>query len=352
MAKKKKIRKKPGSPPGTLVFTGEKKVEYPFITKAFYNQNVYEYGDLKGASIPKPSTEGTTWLDVRGLSDVELIENIGKEFQIHPLVLEDILNTGQRPKYEEFENGLFIICQSITASRNGRYEIQTEQVSFYIKADVIITFQENNEDLFESVKERLEMGRGRIRSSGANYLGYALLDNIVDNYFIALDQLEVELEELEMDILNNANQSTKDAIHHLKQESLQLRKYIGPLREAISRFSRSDHPLAPDFIKIYLNDVYDHTIQLMELIDTNRDLLNGLYDLFLSEISFRMNSVMQVLTVISTIFIPLTFLAGIYGMNFEYIPELGFRYGYFVFWAIILVLAGILLYFFRRKRWL
>ena len=352
MAKKKRFGKKPGAPPGTLVFTGEKKVDYPYVTRDFYNENDYTHESLKGKELPNDFEGGTTWLDVRGLSDIGLIEQIGKKFDIHPLILEDVLNTNHRPKYEEYEEGIFLVLQSLTATRDKNFQVQSEQVSIFLKDNVVITFQEKEEDVFESIRERLNNAKGRIRTSGPNYLAYALLDNIIDNYFIVLDHLDLELEDLEMEILNDASKNTKSKIYQLKQELLYLRKYISPLRETTAKFLRSDHRLVPEFMKIYLNDVYDHVIQILDMVENQRDLLNGLYDLFLSEISFRMNSVMQVLTVISTIFIPLGFFAGVYGMNFHYIPELNFKYGYFIFWICIISLAAALLYVFKRKKWL
>lgn len=352
MAKKKKLRKKPGSPPGTLVYTGEKKVAYPFITRDFFNTDTYEYGSLKDKAIPGHFDGGTTWLDVRGLSDISLIEHIGKTFNIHPLILEDVLNTNQRPKFEEYDDGIFLVFQALTVAPEDKFTVQSEQVSIYFKENVIITFQEKDEDLFGEVRERLQTSKGRIRSSGPNYLAYALLDTVIDHYFLVLDMLDLELEKLEMEILHDAGHTTKGKIYHLKQELLFLRKFIGPLRETNAKFLRSEHHLVPDFMKIYLNDIYDHVIQTLDMLENQRDLLNGLYDLFLSEISFRMNSVMKVLTVISTIFIPLGFFAGVYGMNFDYIPELGYRYGYFIFWVAIICIAGGLLFIFKKKNWI
>ena len=348
---KKKHRKKPGSPPGTLVFTGRQKVAYPYLISVTYDREQLEQTNLKGKILPETPASGVQWLDVRGLSDIDLIEQLGQRFHIHPLVLEDVLNTDQRPKFEEYDNGVFIVLQSLTAA-SGDFRILTEQVGIFITGNTLISFQEDEEDLFLPVRERLQAGRGRIRGNGPDYLGYALLDAVVDNYFLVIDRLEEEIETVEDEILKEPNNITKARIHRLKLQALVLRKSISPLREAIGRFSRSDSQFVQPESQLFYRDLYDHLVQLMDLLETHRDVLNGLYDLYLSEISYRMNNVMRLLTVISTIFIPLTFLAGIYGMNFENMPELHWRHGYYYFWAVILVITGLLLFYFRRKKWL
>lgn len=354
MAKKIKKRKKPGLPPGTLIFTGRQKVEYPYLVSVRYNADLLEEENLKNKPLPEKDPESNLWLDMRGLSDVELVELLGKKFDIHPLVLEDVLNTNQRPKFEEYDNGVFVVLQSLTVKEdnNDLFEIQSEQVGLFINERMIISFQEDEADLFLPVRERLQSGRGRIRTNGTDYLGYAMLDSIVDNYFIVLDRLEDEIEILESEIIRTPNQKTKSKIHQFKLESLVLRKAIAPLREAIGKFARTDSPFVDEATKIFLRDLYDHTVQLMDLLETHRDVLNGLYDLYLSEISFKMNNVMQVLTVISTIFIPLTFLVGVYGMNFDNMPELHWKNGYFYLWGFMVFIALALIWFFRRRRWL
>lgn len=354
MAKKIKKRKKPGSPPGTLIFTGRQKVEYPYLISVRYNADLLEEENLKNKPLPDKAPDSNLWLDMRGLSDVELVELLGKKFNIHPLVLEDVLNTNQRPKFEEYDNGVFVVLQSLTVKEDNDdlFEIQSEQVGLFINERMIISFQEDEADLFLPVRERLQSGRGRIRTNGTDYLGYAMLDLIVDNYFLVLDRLEDEIETLESEIIRTPNQKTKSKIHQFKLESLVLRKAIAPLREAIGKFARTESPFVDESTKIFLRDLYDHTVQLMDLLETHRDVLNGLYDLYLSEISFKMNNVMQVLTVISTIFIPLTFLVGVYGMNFDNMPELHWKNGYFYLWGFMVFMALALIWFFRRRRWL
>ncbi len=349
MAKKKR---KTGLPPGTLVFTGRKRLEFPNVTLIQYDRE----GSLqeRHAQDAAPlADEGmhVTWYDVRGLHNEELIEELGARYQIHPLVLEDVLDTQQRPKFEEYEGAIFIIIHALTFDAEN-LKIKTEQVALYAGEGFVLTFQEDEADLFPGVRGRIESSLGRIRKRGADYLAYSLLDNIVDHYYVVLDQMEEVLNQLEEDILANPSRHSKAGIHSLKLQSILLRKSISPLREAIGRLTRSESPVIREDTRIFLRDLYDHTIQVMDTIETFRDVVSGLYDLYLSEISFRMNSVIKVLTIISTIFIPLTFLAGIYGMNFDNMPELHWRYGYFILWGVMVAVGLGLVYLFRVKKWL
>lgn len=344
--------RKTGLPPGTLIFTGNKKVEETYVTLVQFNPagEIFEQHAKEKIPLPEKGAQ-VSWYDIRGLHNVDLIQEIGNRFEIHPLVLEDVLDTQQRPKFEEYEGGIFLTIQALAFDREA-FEIKTEQVAIYAGRGFVVSFQENEDDLFPAIRERIQSGRGKIKKRGADYLAYALLDNIVDHYYVLLDQLELVLSELEEEVLSNPNSKTKQKIHDLKFQSIMLRKMVSPLREAVSRFSKSESPFIDESTGIFLRDLYDHTIQVMDTIDTYRDVMSGLYDLYLSEISFRMNNVMKLLTIISTIFIPLTFLAGIYGMNFDYMPELHWKYSYFVLWgAMVLITAG-LVYLFRRKDWL
>ena len=269
--------------------------------------------------------------DIRGLHDIELIEEIGKIFAIHPLVLEDVVDVSQRPKYEEFDNG--ILC-SLHALSHSNEIVNKESVNIYFGHGYVISFQEGESDLFLNVRERITANKGRIKSRGADYLCYALIDCIVDQYFLVLDNYSEDIDKLEQKISNDADESIKGHVLSLKQQGLRMKKSIYPLREAISKYSRSDHPLIAKKTHLFIRDIYENTIQIMDAVETSRDVLNGLQDLYMTEISFKMNKVMQVLTVVTTIFVPLSFLAGIYGMNFEWIPELKFKYGYFVLWGL------------------
>lgn len=347
-----KRTRKTGLPPGTLVFTGRKKVEETHVTLVQFSPEGQIFEQHAREKLPVPE-EGAlvSWYDVRGLHNVGLIQAIGDQFNIHPLVLEDVLNTQQRPKFEEHEGGIFLTVQALSFDRKN-LKLRTEQVAIFAGINFVISFQEDENDLFPAIRDRIHSGHGKIKKRGPDYLAYALVDNIVDHYYLLLDQLEEVLAELEEEIISLPGQNSKQKIHGLKLQSIQLRKIASPLREAIGRFSRSDSPLIAETTGIFLRDLYDHTVQVIDTIDTYRDVISGLYDLYLSEISFKMNTVIQVLTIISTIFIPLTFLAGIYGMNFDNMPELHWKYGYFMLWGIMALITGGLIFLFRRKNWL
>lgn len=349
---KKKKRQNTGLAPGSLIFTGQKKLEQAQVTLVEYSAEGEVYEQKAEGRIPDPgATAMVRWYDIRGLHDVALIEQLGKQFGVHPLALEDILDTQQRPKFEDYENGLFLILKALTYDETQQI-VLTEQVAIFVCEGVVLSFQENGTDLFPGVRERIHSGRAKIRKRKVDYLAYALADNIVDQYYLLLDRIDVVLDDLEEEILSKANRDSKSKIHNLRLQTIMLRKTIAPLRDAIGQFSRSDSALLNEGTAVFIRDLHDHTLQVMENIDTVRDMMNGLYDLYLSEISFKMNSIMQVLTIISTIFIPLTFLAGVYGMNFEYMPELSWRYGYFYTWGVMILVGAGLIYYFRRRNWL
>jgi magnesium transporter len=349
---RKKKRQNTGLAPGSLIFTGQKKLEEAQVMLVEYSMNGEAREQKAAGRIPVSEEPAMVkWYDVRGLHDVALVEQLGKQFGVHPLALEDILDTQQRPKFEDYENGLFLILKAL-AYDEEQQRIQTEQVAIFAGDGFVLSFQENETDLFPGVRERIHSGRAKIRKRKADYLAYALADNIVDQYYLLLDRIDLVLDDLEEEILSKANRDSKGKIHNLRLQTITLRKAIAPLRDAIGAFSRVDSPLMSEGTDVFVRDLYDHVVQVMESIDTIRDMMNGLYDLYLSEISFKMNSIMQVLTIISTIFIPLTFLAGIYGMNFEHMPELHWEYGYFYLWGLMLIISGGLIYYFRRRNWL
>ena len=342
--------KKTGLPPGAIIFTGEKLTDEVTLTHTIYAPDYLTTDSFLSAEIPPRDNERTNWYDVRGLHDTDLIQRFGELFDIHPLILEDIVDVDQRPKFEEYDNGFVVVIRALhfdTATR----QITPEQVTIYVSEQLVMTFQEDARDLFVNLRERLANQRGRIKQRGADYLAYAVMDTIVDRYFVILDEIEQIIEQLELQVVQNPTQAVRSEIHTLKIAALSLRKSIAPLREAVGRFSKSEHALVQEGTLIFLRDLYDHTIQVLDMVETYRDMLNGLHDLYLSEVSYKMNSVMQLLTVISTIFIPLTFLSGLYGMNFEYMPELSWRYSYPVLWLVMLTVAGGLLYYFKRKGW-
>ncbi|WP_116106811.1 magnesium/cobalt transporter CorA [Lewinella sp. IMCC34191] len=344
-------RRKAGAPPGTMVYTGQRQTEDVHMHLTQYHGNFFDVQTAEDA-IPVPKTEqATLWYDMRGLHDVELVERLGKEHGMHPLGLEDVVDVQQRPKMEVFEDGVLIVIKAFAFEPTTR-DLSIEQVSIYLTEGTVLTFQEDTGDLFKSVRKRLETASGRIRSRGADYLAYALVDNIVDKYFTVIDQIEGELDKLEDIIMRSPEMSTKSKIHDLRLALLTLRKSISPLRELMNRFSDTESKLISADTQVYVADLRDHVIQITDLVETYRDVTNGLYDLYVSEISFRMNSVMQTLTIVSTIFIPLSFLVGVYGMNWQYMPELTTRYGYFVLWGVMITVILGMLGWFRSRHWI
>lgn len=297
-------------------------------------------------------TSLVSWVDIIGLHDAALLEEIGRGFGIHPLVLEDIANTDQRPKLDFGEDQFFLVAKMLRLGKDGAMEVDVEQVSFVVGPKFLLTFQEKEGDVFEPVRERIRQNKGRLRKCGPDYLAYALLDLIVDNYFVVLEQLADEIDALEAEVLGVTEQSVTKRIHQLKHTLLLIRKATWPLREMITSLLREESPLVASTTDPFLRDLYDHTIHIMDTIETYRDMLSGLLEVHFSNINNRMADVMKVLTIIATIFIPLTFVAGVYGMNFEHMPELGWKWSYPV---VLLLMAGMavgMLVYFRVKKWL
>lgn len=353
-SKKPKTTRKTGMIPGSVVFTGNRKVEKVLVHFLQYNEeNLVDkvLDSHLGASLVPAQIDKVDWYDIRGMHDTDLIELFGQAYDIHPLVLEGIVDIHQRPKYDEYAKGIFITVKALSFDKNTLTS-NKEHVAFYFNEGFVATIQETDSDLFEAVRDRIRGSKGRIRQRGSDYLVYALIDTIVDHYYVTLEDMEEVIETLEESMLFDVDMKSKGDIHRLKKELLALRKSISPLREAIGRFSKTDNPLVKDNNQVFIRDLYEHTVQVMDTVDSYRDILNGLQDLFISEVSFKMNKVMQLLTLISVIFIPLTFLAGIYGMNFDHIPELHYKYGYFILLGVMFVTALLLLYVFKRKKWL
>jgi magnesium transporter len=294
---------------------------------------------------------GITWLDIDGVHQTEILEVVGAHANLHPLVIEDIHNTYQRPKVEDYEDYLYIVLKMISWDGDST-EIQAEQVSLILGQNYVLSFKEDPGDIFDPIRTRLREGKGRLRKLGADYLAYSLLDQVVDHYFLVLENLGEQIEDLEEELVTNPDASTLQTIHHLKRELIFLRKSVWPLREAISSLERGESPLFKPETLVYLRDVYDHTIQVIDTIETFRDMVSGMLDIYLSSVSNRMNEVMKVLTIIATIFIPLTFIAGIYGMNFANMPELQWPWGYFMVWGVMIIIFIGMLIFFKRKKWL
>ncbi|MFT5998241.1 MAG: magnesium transporter [Neolewinella sp.] len=340
-----------GAPPGTLVYTGQQEMEEVHVHLTHYDGDNFHCATVTD-EIPEDNAPGkTTWFDVRGLHRIELIEKLGKAYGMHPLALEDVVDVNQRPKMEAYKDGILLQLKAFDFDKEER-QLSIEQVSIYLTDETVITFQEDAGDLFSAVRQRLESSGGRIRTKGPDYLAYALLDNITDHYFSVLDSIEETLEELENVILTQPEPQTKSEIHELRLALLTMRKSTSPTREMAGRFGDSEHRLVSEDTQLYVRDLKDHIIQVTDLVETYRDVTNGLYDLYVSEISFRMNSVMQTLTIVSTIFIPLGFLAGVFGMNFAVMPGLENPYGYYVLWAAMILIAGMLLLWFRSRKWI
>jgi len=348
----KKRSDKTGLPPGTLLHIGEEKTRTVRLARIDYSETEFhqQESDAFEACLPMEEASRVRWLNVSGLHDVELIEKIGKNFDFHPLMLEDILNTEQRPKVEEHPNYFFVVLKML--SQNGtKNGITIEQVSIIFGPQFVVSFEEGGNDLFGAIRERIKNNKGIIRKMNSNYLAYALMDAIVDHYFVILEKLEEQIEDLDEELISNPSPQTLYRIHGLKRDLIFLRKSVWPLRELIVELERRESPLIDKTISIYLRDIFDHAVQAIDTIEAFRDIVSNMLDVYLSSISNKMNEVMKVLTVIATVFIPLTFVVGIYGMNFKYMPELEWHWGYPM---VVLVMAaagaGMFLYF-RKKKW-
>ena len=349
----KRGAKKAGLPPGTLIHTGEKKVEKAKISFIDYDEAQFQEKEVKTIEecFPFKDTPTVTWINIDGVHEIDIIEKLGKHFDLHPLILEDIVNTEQRPKMEDSGSYIFIVLRMLSYDE-GEKEIISEQVSLVLGSNFVISFQESEGSVLEPVRQRIRNGKGRIRKMGSDYLTYALVDAIVDNYFIVLEKLGEIIEGAEDKLVQKPTPETLQTIHNLKRGAISLRKSVWPLREVISNLERIETPLIHESTRIYLRDVYDHTIQVIDTIESFRDMVSGMLDIYLSSISNKMNEVMKVLTIFASIFIPLTFIAGVYGMNFAFMPELNWRWSYPAV-LIFMALAGIsMLFYFRRKKWL
>jgi magnesium transporter len=349
----KKVSKKVAQPPGTLIHMGEKKTETVSLDLFRYNKDILEEKKMADPRecLSEEDFKGVCWINIIGIHDIPTIESIGSIFNIHPLVQEDILNTFHRPKFEESEEYLFLVLKMLMYDP-GAKDVISEQVSFVLGPDFLVTFQEQEGDVFNPVRERLRKALGRIRKMGPDFLLYALMDAVVDNYFLVLEAIGEDLEILEDQLLEKPTPKVLEVVHKLKREMIFLRRAVWPLREVINGLQKTGSKLVKKTTALYLRDIYDHTIQVIETVETYRDMVSGLQDLYLSSVSNKMNEVMKVLTIIATIFIPLTFIAGIYGMNFEFMPELKWKIGYFFIWGIMIVVALGMLLHFKRKKWL
>lgn len=345
---------KSGLPPGTMVYTGDQPQKPVRITIIDYDENGVSEKAAESVEdcFAFKETSTRTWINVDGVNDISIVEKLGQHFQLHPLILEDIVHIGQRPKMEEYESYVYIVLKMLQLNPDG--QIDVEQVSMVLFPHCLITFQEEKEgDVFEQVRQRIRSGKGRIRKMGCDYLAYALIDAIVDHYFIILEAMGEIIEQLEEEILYKADKQTLPKLHHTRHQLSLLRKSVWPLREMIGILERSESPLFKKPTRPFLRDLYDHTIQIVDTIESFREVVSGMLDLNLSMVSTRTNDVMKVLTIIATIFIPLGFVAGVFGMNFQHMPELAWPWAYPVgFWGLIVLLILTMLYLFRRNKWL
>ena len=348
----KKSSKKAGLPPGTVVFVGEKKVEETGITIIDYDENQYDEKEIKNIEecFHYKDTPSVSWINIDGVHQVDIIEKLGDHFVLHPLLQEDVVNTQQRPKLDEFEDHLFVVLKMFHFRDEGA-ELQAEQVSLIVGSHFVISLQERKGDVFDQVRERLRKGKGRIRKRGADYLTYALIDAVVDSYFSILETLGEHIESLQEELVSEPKQEDLQIIQHLKRDMLFFRKSVWPLREVIGGLTKGDISLISEDLLVFFRDVHDHSIQVIDTIETFRDMLSAMLDIYLSSVGNRMNEVMKVLTIIATIFIPMTFLAGIYGMNFKHMPELEWRYAYLFFWIVVAVVLISMVAWFKKKKW-
>ncbi|MBN2155589.1 MAG: magnesium/cobalt transporter CorA [Candidatus Lokiarchaeota archaeon] len=352
-------KKKINSPPGSLVYTGTKTSKKPEITLISYSNRHYEEKKINDQSkleeiLPNIDTnKGVFWLNVDGLSEPLILEKLGTAFNLHPLTLEDILNPhpNQRPKYEVYDDGLFITVKHIDWNQE-QYNLIYEQLSFVLKPGILLSFQESEENVFLPIQNRIKTAKGRIRTMDSSYLLYALLDSVVDRYFITLENIGDVIETLESNISEKNNPKIMREIHRLKSSITFMRKSTWPLRDVVNTILRSENDYIDQSIYIYFRDLSDHIHQVIDTIDNYRELLTGLMDLYLTSIGNKTNEIMKVLTIISTIFIPLTFIAGVYGMNFKFMPELNSPWGYPIVWVIMILISIGLVIYFRRKKWI
>ncbi|MEX1211312.1 MAG: magnesium/cobalt transporter CorA [Balneolaceae bacterium] len=357
----KRVRKAPGEKPGTVVHTGERRMETMRMTVHDFDAEHYDVIPIKRIERSKAylTDPSKTWIEVRGLHDIETLKTVWDYFELHPLIQEDIVSTSQRPKVEHYPNAIFVVMRLLIPQTNemGERVLHSEQISLVLGKNYVLSFQESDIDIFEPIYRRLQQETTRLRRFGPDYLLYALMDTVVDYYFQVLDLIGEEVEAVEESLLEDPENEDLARIHTLRRDVIYLRKSVWSLRDGINTLIRDDSPLIVDEVKVFMRDVYDHLVQVIDSIETSREMVMGMFDMYMSFVSNKMNEVMKVLTIIATIFIPLTFIAGIYGMNFDpdvspwNMPELGWAYGYpFSLMLMGLLTIGMLIYF-RRKKW-
>lgn len=350
----KKVSKKIGLLPGTLVHIGDKNslraacvTVFGYDSESYYEKPV---GEIENLKLYKDQSS-VVWINVDGLQDVRAIAKIGEIFGIDPLVLEDIVNTSQRPKMEDFGEYIFIVFKMIYPALQ-KSEIVSEQVSLILGKNYVISFQEEAGcDVFETVRQHIRDGKGRVRKARGDYLAYSLMDMVVNHYFLVLEKLDEKIEQIEEKLLTDSNSEVPRQIYHLKKDLIYLRKQVWPFRESLFELAHCESSLLEKSSDPFFRDLYDHVIQVIDMTESLRDILSGLQDIYLSFVSARLNEVMKMLTIFSTIFIPLTFIVGVYGMNFKVMPELGWSWGYYALWVVMAALAVGMVFYFKKKKW-
>ena len=356
MKAKKKVKnaaRQVGLPPGTLLEKGAVRSEPVKVWVREYNGDSFSEQQREAASFDGQLSvrkDAVTWIHVTGVHSTAVVEKLGRCFGLHPLVMEDIVGANHRAKLEDYEEHVFLVAQAVYHTEDGEYT--SEQISIILGENYVVSFQESCHDLFAPVLARIKSGKGRICRLGADYLAYALIDTVVDYYFVMIEDLGEQIEQMEEQLVLEPERSMVSSIYALKNELLFMRKAVRPLREVLNSLERGDSRFFSDATLLYLRDVYDHIIQVLDTLETYREMVTGMLDIYLSSVSHKLNEIMKVLTIISTIFIPLTFLAGVYGMNFKYMPELEWRWGYPFIWAVMIVAALIMVRYFRRKQWM
>jgi magnesium transporter len=351
MARNLKSRsRKAGLPPGSLIHIGERKSETARITLFRYGERaVSEEAVTDPAQVAPPAGNGVLWVNLVGVHDPAVFEKLATGFGLHPLVQEDVLNTDQRTKLEDYGDYLYIVLKGLSGNGEG---IVSEQVSIVLGPSWVISVQEGDSPLFHPVIERLRTGRGHIRKLGSDYLVYSLLDAVVDNYFLVLERFGDRIDALQNEVVAHPVPAALGTLHQLRHEIIGLRRSVWPLRDVADTLAHGASNLVKQETWIYLRDVHDHTIHVIETIETYRDMMSGMLDIYLSSLSHRMNEVMKVLTIIATIFMPLTFIAGVYGMNFKNMPELGWEWGYPAALTLMFSVAVGMVAYFLRKKWI
>lgn len=344
---------KSGLAPGTLIHIGEKRTEKTKVTLIKYDGASFQEKEVKTVEECFSLEDARTikWINVDGIHEINTISKIGNHYNLHPLTLEDILNTDQRPKIDDYEDYIFIVLKMFYY-REEVNELTVEQISLIFRPGIVISFQEREGDVFDPIRERMRNTKSKIIKNGSDYLAYALIDALVDHYFVILERLGEKIEFLQEQLVSAPSEETLRNIHQLKREMIFLRRSAWPLREIISKMEREDSPLIQESTTIYIRDVYDHVMQVIDTIETYREMVSGMIDIYLTSMSNKLNEVMKVLTIIATIFIPLTFISGIYGMNFEYMPELKWHWGYFGVLSLMATIVIIMLIYFKRNKWI